>query len=1793
MWGGKIGFRQWICMIALVLTPLLWLCQGGTASAGVAASNCYPCHVFPYTYKSGVIVLNPDGTPKYDVKTMHHNVGAANGFTCTFCHASGLPNPLTCTDCHTKPHVPEHSLTTTPQPMCASCHQQNVVIEHSVNRQIDCSKCHNATFSPIINAAAAPVCTDCHTSPSKYGIPAFDSHTTRHDGHIAVSNECASCHGSADIIGTTHKGSCGSCHSSTRAPVPTVIANAVANPALAVDCVSCHGTLAQKHSINSHKTTSGTSTITETAGCASCHTTLNNSLAGIEAVHNTPKNGAGACATCHNSPRADVQALIAARQSVTCTSCHTGHVFNDIHSISETAGCISCHTKLDNSLTGIEAVHNTPTNGAGSCATCHNSPRTDVKTLIAARQPVTCASCHATHPMSVHTINQVPMCAGCHTALNGTIESIKTVHADDCATCHGSGVRAAVKAIIAAKSAEDCYSCHADHPMTVHTINSVASCKICHTALNDTVESIKTVHANDCATCHGPTVRQDVKDIIAAKSANDCYSCHADHPMTVHTINQVASCAACHTALNGTIESIKTVHANDCATCHGPNVRADVKAIIAAKSANDCYSCHADHVFKDIHSISILPTDNCAACHTALGTPTTLTGIEAAHNTPTNGAGSCATCHNSPRSDVQALIAARQPVTCGNCHNGILTLHRAGHDKTILHATETVCANCHVANAATEHDNRGVDCTTCHVDAMFAPIIQKGINGTPVPCFECHFWESLDTHNTRHHQLISVFSECASCHGNADIIGVTHKKNCATCHSNSSTRPAVLTLINTKPASPMDCATCHGTLAQKHNFSTHKITAVDGCNSCHTALNGTPASIETLHNVATNGPGSCATCHKSSRPEVKAAIAALQPVTCSACHTGHVFNDIHSITETAGCKDCHSKLDNTLTGIEAIHNTPTNGAGSCATCHNSSRTDVKAKITARLPVSCADCHAPHDSTMAHNKLQANKTCAICHTDKVTGPDADYIINAHPTNDSTWAGRCKTCHASTRPEVMNTIAKGKGTAGVTVGCADCHTGTHKVIVNPSVLHYDTIFVNTGSNCSACHINQAMDTHVDMVTAASCSGCHVSTNQNQINTLHKNDCLKCHLSARPEVLNAITTGIAGTKADCTTCHGAQGHSFSVHKITETAGCKSCHTKLDANLTGIEAIHNVATNGAGSCATCHSSTRQTVIDAIKAKLPVTCTTCHAAHAFDTDHQISITAGCADCHKTLNTTTASILTLHTDCATCHGSTDPKVIGVITGGVNISCTSCHDAHAAMHTKIIMPTDGACKDCHNANAAVEHASRGWGCVACHNSANTVVQNALAKGLAGSNVNCADCHTGNLSHGAAHDMTKVPQAACKDCHVENVVTEHVDNRGIACGVCHDSTNPAVQEAIDKGRGANGPPQPVTCTECHTTSDHTNAHNKTGTPVAKCLECHVQDVAIEHVTNRTLTCTVCHSSPDQKVKDAIANGKGATGSLQTCEACHALVDYTTPHTAAHDKALLNTGNCGDCHNANVVTEHVTIRLLACATCHASTNSTVQATIAKGRGTNGQPVYCSDCHLNAGNHSQAHDKVGLPTGATGCTACHDANVVIEHVDHRGLTCITCHASTDPNHVAAIKAGMAGTQVDCYSCHKGVDHVAAHNMTDVPSTECSSCHNKNVATEHSVNRTLACTVCHANTAYASIIAKGMNGTMVLCTDCHGASIDHKAAHDMTVVPSTGCATCHDKNVVVEHVDKRKLACSVCHASTVPAVVKAIADGQAGVSVSCLACHTMPNHHANSTEAKAGQCTFCHVVPD
>jgi len=209
-----------------------------------------------------------------------------------------------------------------------------------------------------------------------------------------------------------------------------------------------------------------------------------------------------------------------------------------------------------------------------------------------------------------------------------------------------------------------------------------------------------------------------------------------------------------------------------------------------------------------------------------------------------------------------------------------------------------------------------------------------------------------------------------------------------------------------------------------------------------------------------------------------------------------------------------------------------------------------------------------------------------------------------------------------------------------------------------------------------------------------------------------------------------------------------------------------------------------------------------------------------------------------------------------------------------------------------------------------------------------------------------------------------------------------------------------------------------------------------------------------------------------------------------------------------------------------------------------------------------------------------------------------------HDDGTCATCHTSTDTRVINAIATGNK----DCLACHDhaGDEHILVHLGDVPPSCAGEGCHSGDpygLLSVHTLDFVVTtCDMCHKSTDPNVIqaIADGNHD----CIACH-PTVDHAAGHEVVLGAATElimsnhedwgdvywllqCEWCHQSNLVTEHNDK----CAVCHESTDPNVVNAIATS----NTDCAACH--PTRHGNADAAhtaivKAFQCIECHYGND
>jgi hypothetical protein len=1526
-------------------------------------------------------------------------------------------------------------------------------------------------------------------------------------------------------------------------------------------CTTCHGTQFSHENVG---TVDGAGNVIsdgdghqvdEVAGCASCHTDLNNMYSGIETTH-APLSGALPCYTCHLSTRSDVTTTIndgvlagPADTGANCASCHDPHNFGNIHNITVTGGCASCHDALNTTdpKVGIEAVHDTPRNGEGSCATCHSSSDATTIGYINDGIPnaLECSDCHNAHVFNdIHSISETPGCAACHPPLDGTsnLTFIETIHATptngdgSCATCHNS-TDSKIQGFIDNKTAVQCSDCHDPHNFAnLHDIVQDAGCNACHTELDAGPKAgIESVHdlpingPDSCSTCHN-SGRAVVQAAIS----------------TGFTPASPGSCASCHTPPHGTTPG-------DVAGVH--NFFAD---------STDCSSCHVS------------------------GTAEQRINLHA----------DCSTCHDSTKSDVMDAISDGRggtTVTCGNCHTGP-TNGAIVHGTTPATAASShdffddsaTCTACHMTETAEKRLDIHPDCTTCHSDTADQTVkdtIDFGRLDNSVSCEDCHNDPDVTMHAldatgaaSFHENLAVPATSCADCHETADDseeARINLHPLCTTCHATPKTtvKAAITAGIgtDTTPGTPQSCEVCHtGPPAGTDNQG-----ATD-----HGVEAGTAASS---HNDFIDS-ADCTACHMTSSPVIRLSIH----MDCTTCHSSTVTavsNTIEAgIAETdVSCRNCHDDPNVSLhgldsTGAQGIHENLGGSSGN----------------------TCNDCHMI--------------------------ADAKQRIDVHPD--------CTTCHTSGKLDVTTAIANGKGDTGTMQNCETCHTGGNNGATDHGTTNADAAeshdFFNDSATCTACHMTDTAEKRLDA---------------------HP-DCLTCHgSSADQTVKDTITAGRGDSPVSCENCHNDP--DVTMHGL-DAATAAGIHENLAVPATNCADCHETGTAVSAEprislhplCTTCHASMKTTVKATIAAGIgtagtPQSCEICHngppegpdvnaamehgfdAAGAASSHDYFAASSNCTACH--VSGTAAERLLVHpvsatdpaSDCATCHESTNAMVMATINNGrgdLTVSCENCHRSDntikyhgldnagaAPVHNNFEAATD--CGQCHDIDTAEKRlAVHKQGCNTCHADAASIAVIDTARGDSTTKVNCKSCH-GEYDHpNATHLKTDLNTQPCWNCHGQGsipLVTLH----GEDCLKCHTSPRDQVKQAIASGMGGAS----LTCNDCHSNAvdpdtHHYPAHDNTFTQEVVCQDCHDQNVAMEHHYKRGTLCGSCHADPlfnsttpgDEGV---ITKGRSSwpTPEPVYCNSCHIATDMQT-HRDGHDKTVLPETSCDKCHTPNVAVEHVDRRNLACTVCHASNEQRVQDAIAYGSGHLGGTVNCSDCHDGPFDHKSVHDMASPPYSATppntcATSQCHDNNVVVVHVEKRGRDCSLCHEDplfTTPGGI--IDRGIAGEPIYCTECHITADHSASHNDTNVPEPVCENCHDPNVFVEHVTVRNRDCDICH-NATYQAVIDDGASKTSppdppVTCTNCHGPTPNH---HDNDTARTGMCATCHIDPRPLEN-DPQQLACRECHVdnngfimTSAPAPSHAWNTDPLDNSIkdfgACFACHAPIPFHAKPAQ--------------
>lgn len=1451
---------------------------------------------------------------------------------------------------------------------------------------------------------------------------------------------------------------CADCHSGFPQAHPTT------------NCVGCHGAGAPPRPASSLY--AGSPMSQYAPGDTSAHT--------LGCFLENPCHGGGGafphtvgtdCLRCHN-PR---YPSIPQAHSVDATAIQNLHVSTP--SFCTTARCHSGsltaeHFRTDSGRTAL------------ACGSCHASTNPVVIAAIAAGKTA-CIECHdlASHPNTTTSHAAVGSCvrSGCHSP------SVTTIHKNNCAACHTSGVIPSTNCASChaagayhvgqtaahALSTGGCiaYSCHGvgvgmDAALThknnctrCHNATDTPSlnCVGCHSgavlALHPAATTPHTPAATFCTTsnCHGTDVA-----VTHLKSQRGCTACHAEG------VTPSTTCATCHsgdqTAVHKNAAVAHDVSGSTCMAvgCHSLT---DASALHNVAGGPGCVACHAD---------GQTPTLVCATCH-----PGTLPEVHAkagGNHTSVNNSCIVAGCHLADVTAVHTKCSAchggSKPLSavCTNCHTaGIVPIH-ASADTSHTAPVGTCQTVCHPTNVAAIHEIK-TSCIACHNPDGHVP---------SVVCADCHTGTANQNHSWAIAGHVSSIPSCQlpGCHS-TDVVTVHAKRpgqGCSCCHGAGKTPSKV-------------CGDCHvGDVSNLHTGADASHAVPSGM-TCASAPQCHASNVSVIHAATTSD---CAACHAEGVPAT---------TTCAACHAGndefiHRFGDAKHGAPSSGCVSalpCHS------TDVSSIHN----AGPSCAACHATGKTPG---------VTCAvsGCHLGDQSARhataagtAHDIAGGGCITDGCHGTTAGGVNAAILHRAGPG--------CVACHAD-------------GVKASLV-CADCHAGVFDAIhtrgnayhtapqnscqgsINSICHGLNVITLHTatgGPGCAACHAP-------GVTASARCANCHTGQywgDIHKVGTKHnpiKGTCVtsSCHAIdvATTHSANAPTLGpgcspchrVGTLTIDCTTCHTVDmtpRHSAQDAVHTAAAGfCvnSSCHGGSDSGVN-VASLH---ASSASSCAACHADGKTPSTD---------CLTCHSGDALTihptigTKHDAPfIRGGCVrdGCHGS-SATGANLVELHAapwpghtapGCAACHGPGK-------TPSATCSATGCHaTAYATEHAKYVNSAPGgghngtnllgcASAACHS-NPDVSRVHTIPGCV-CHQPGKTTT----------TACNTFGCHPEGFpavhTPGVAAHAFVERSCASTQCHVAAIDTLHSGTGGPKCVACHAA-------------GA-GPATTADCATCHVgthlptpssspshpssvTADSTHTVAATGCSRANC---HSTNLVTVHNLSAS-KCMACHGS-----------GKKPS---RVCSSCHA-ADFAPPHpapAAEHATPVISCNKAG-CHNAATVDLiHVKGGTTHCDACHADgVTPTLTCTAAA-------------CH-GAGAFPPAHpapEAIHLTQAGNSCTSlCHQTATGQSDVSKLHVTagsvkhCEACHATGRPASTV------------CGTCHTSGTYHAAAAAKHAVTNGCTggACHNGDVSVIHVKGGAEKCYACHAAGTVPS----------TNCTNCHGGGADHTASHDSL------CNGCH-----------------------------------------------------------------------
>ncbi|MCB9908516.1 MAG: cytochrome c3 family protein [Planctomycetes bacterium] len=628
------------------------------------------------------------------------------------------------------------------------------------------------------------------------------------------------------------------------------------------------------------------------------------------------------------------------------------------------------------------------------------------------------------------------------------------------------------------------------------------------------------------------------------------------------------------------------------------------------QGASGCNDCHGDSKTSRASA--------CLACHEAIDQNLAQgTGLHG--SLAKNVRQACNLCHSEHHGPGFALVNARTFLLAGVEDVAAFDHERVGFAMGGAHAA-LACEECHtqaeaqpLPEGATRYMGLAQDCSTCHADphqtAMRVACAEchnqtdfHTFEGYEHPgalnlvgghealaCSECHTPEGPHAIEAVARRGAKVEARsCAGCHadphsgsfleGVADLVVERNGAiGCALCHqegdhafadSRTTLEPALhaasgLALL--APHANLDCAQCHGDLAQPfaERFPGR---LAEHCQDCHADPHGGQFAKGPFAE-----PG-CVTCHGTQSFEPHGFTPAMHARTAFALEGAHA---------TQACEACHK-----LPGAQA----PRQFAGtdaSCAACHE----DVHQGAFAAQ--ACSTCHdsvkfgGEHARAFDHGKFtgfalkgaHAQNACESCHRTDSRGP-ATIQTNSQGAEPHRALGRiadifgpvhgCASCHADPHGGHF-----GRAGEAPSEGCATCHDEVSFRLAAEQFEHGRfTGFALDGAHgeldCSACHAPMLRPDPLGRTwgeaRGARCSDCHSDPHADQFGPSRNVECATCHGTAGGfdqlvfdhDRDSRFALDEAHRQLDCAACHKRQGKGEQAFTRYKPLGvlCVDCH-------------------------------------------------------------------------------------------------------------------------------------------------------------------------------------------------------------------------------------------------------------------------------------------------------------------------------------------------------------------------------------------------------------------------------------------------------------------------------------------------------------------------------------------------------------------------------------------------------------------------------------------------------------